>query len=124
MIDDFTPTISAFVDGEPVDPNHLAMALEDPEARAALVDFVRMRAAVRAGDPPLPASLGSLRHPPTGPLPGLRWAAVAALLILVFLAGLMAPRPWAPGRGASAEAPPAPARIEKFTPGVDWHQGN
>ena len=130
MTDDhFTPAISAFVDGEPVDVDQLAAALEDPQGRAALIDFVRMRAAMRAGEPPLPASLASLR--PTGkrPFDSLRslragWPAVAALLVLVFLAGLLAPRPWATNLDERAEAPPAPTRVERFTPGVDWHPSN
>ena len=138
---DHTDTISAFVDGESVDANHLAAALEDPAARAALVDFVRMRAAVRAGDAPLPPSLDSFRpavsERPFDSLRSLRagrfdslrslragWPAVAALLVLVFLAGLVVPRPWTPARGEATEAPPPPTRVEKFTPGVDWHQSN
>ena len=137
MIDDYTQTISAFVDGEAVDADQLAAALEHPEARAALVDFVRMRVVVGAGDAPLPASLRSLRAGPFGSLRSLRagpfgslrslragWAAVAALFVLAFLAGLVAPRPWTAARGEAAEAPPAPTRVEKFTPGVDWHQSN
>jgi len=121
---DLTPAISAFVDGEPVDPDQLAAALEDPVARAALVDFVRMRAAMRAGDPPLPPSLSSLRLPPVARVRFLQWAAVAALLVLVFLAGLALPRPWQVPPTPESDAPPAPARIEKFTPGIDWHQTN
>jgi hypothetical protein len=124
MTEDFTGTLSAFVDGETIDPDRLAAALEDPGARAAVVDFVRMRAVVRAGDQPLPASLGTFRRPPVGGLRLLRWPAVAALLVLVFLAGLAAPRPWQTAPEPSSETPPAPARIEKFTPGVDWHQSN
>ena len=124
MIDDYSHTISAFVDGEPVDPDHLAGALEDPEARAALVDFVRMRAAVRAGDPPLPTSLTTFRQRPVAGFRLLRWPAVAALLVLVFLAGLMVPRPSISGRDTGSGDPPPPTRVEKFTPGVDWHQSN
>ena len=147
---DFTPTISAFVDNEPVDPDQLAAALEDPDARAALVDFVRMRAALRAGDPPLPPSLdrmrpalspppiargslsaveGSERSESNGRAPAagrrlLRWPAVAALLILVFLAGLFAPRPGTRSLDNLGDAPPTPTRVERFTPGVDWHSSN
>ena len=123
MTDDPTSTMSAFVDGEAVDPDHLAAALEVPEARAALVDFVRMRAAVRAGDPPLPASLTAFRRSPGAGLRVVRWPAVAALLVLVFLAGLVAPRPWQTSPDVN-ETPPPPTRIEKFTPGVDWHQSS
>ena len=118
-----TDTISAFVDGEFVDPDQLATALEDPEGRATLVDFVRMRAAMRAGEQPLPASLTSLR-PTASRLRVLPWPAVAALFILVFLAGLLAPRPWAKPLDDRGDTPPAPTRVERFTPGVDWHPSN
>jgi hypothetical protein len=125
MMDDYTRTISTFVDGEPIEPDHLAEALENPGARALLVDFIRMRAAVRSGDTPLPPSLSTFRkgRPSAAGMRVLRWPAVAALLVLVFLAGLVAPRPWTRDRDEVAEAP-APTRIEKFTPGVDWHQSN
>lgn len=123
MTEDLTNTMSAFLDGESVDPNQLAAALEVPDARAALVDFVRMRAAVRAGDQPLPPSLAAFRRPPAAGLRLLRWSAVAALFALVFLAGLVAPRPWT-STGERGDAPPAPSRVEKFVPGVDWHQSN
>jgi hypothetical protein len=121
---DLTPAISAFVDGEAIDPDRLAAALEDPDARAALVDFVRMRAAMRAGEPPLPPSLSSLRLPPVARVRFLRWPAVAALLVLVFLAGLIAPRPWTRHLEEPGDAPPPPTRVERFTPGIDWHQSN
>ena len=129
MIDDFTDTISTFLDGEPVDADRLAAALEDPDARAVLVDFVRMRAVMRAGDLPLPASLKSLRSALSERSESkgarlLRWPAAAALLVLVFLAGLVAPRPWDAPVDRATDAPPAPTRVEKFTPGVDWHPSN
>lgn len=124
MTEEFTNTVSAFVDGERVDPDRLAAALEDRDARTALVDFVRMRAAVRAGDPSLPASLNTFRPARRAGWRALRWPAVAALLMLVFLAGLLVPRPWQATSAKSEIAPPAPARIEKFTPGVDWHPSN
>lgn len=127
MTEDFTGTLSAFIDGETIDPDRFGAALEDPAARAALVDFVRMRAAMRAVDQPLPASLVTFRPALGEPRESkgrvLHWPAVAALLVFVFLAGLLAPRPWKP-RTESTDAPPAPSRIEKFTPGVDWHQSN
>lgn len=123
MTDDLTDTLSSFIDGEAIDPDRFAAALEDPGARAALVDFVRMRAAVRAGDQPLPPRLAALARGRPVAARLVRWSAVAALLILVFLAGLLAPHPWRP-RSDAANAPPTPSRIEKFTPGVDWHQSN
>ena len=44
-----TETLSAFVDGETVDLDRLALALEDAEARRALVDFARLRDTARSG---------------------------------------------------------------------------
>jgi hypothetical protein len=116
-----TEVLSAFLDGESVDPAHLAAAFEDPEARAALLDFVRLREAARADSDALPASLVQLRR--SGPrYPVLRWAAAAAVLVLMFVAGLMAPQPWR--NPASGDTPPQPTRIERFEPGVDWHPGD
>ena len=118
MNEKLTEILSCFVDGEPVDPDALALALEDASARRALVDFVRLSHDVRADQTPLPASMASLRR--RVPLPHLlRWPAVAALLVIVFLAGLKFPRPAAQ---SNEETPPAPTRVEQFVPGVDWHQ--
>jgi hypothetical protein len=117
-----TEVLSAFVDGEPVEPSLLAAALDDPDARAALVDFVRFRDVARADSEVLPAALERL------PLPTrqgrvLRWAAAAAVLLLMFVAGLLAPQPWRQAPDSS-DTPPQPTRIERFEPGVDWHPGD
>jgi hypothetical protein len=117
-----TEILSALLDGEPVDPALLAASLEDADARAALVDFVRLREAARSDDSPLPASLQRLRQ--TGRSHRvIRYAAAAAVLVLMFVAGLLTPRP---GRTdpAGTDEPPQPTRVEKFEPGVDWHSGN
>jgi hypothetical protein len=118
-----TEILSALLDGEPVDADRLALTLEDASARATLVDFVRLRTVAR-DDEPVPASVSRLRRRSAAQL--LRWPAVAAALLVVFLAGWFAPRP---SRGpspssASTELPPEPARVEKFVPGVDWHSTN
>ncbi|MEX2663712.1 MAG: hypothetical protein WD227_17400 [Vicinamibacterales bacterium] len=118
MNETHTAIVSAFLDHEPVDPDALSAALDDPEARAALVDFVRLRQELgRAGDG-LPASLQTLRRRPVARTVALRWSAAAALLVLMFLAGWMAPRPG--GDASGVTAPPDPVRVEKFVPGVDW----
>lgn len=119
MNETHTAVVSAFLDNEPVDPDALGAALDDPEGRAALVDFVRLRQGLGAGTDPLPASLATLRRRPVARIAALRWSAAAALLVLVFLAGWLAPRPWT-REALSAAAPPEPARVEKFEPGVDW----
>ena len=115
-----TDMISAFLDNEPVDPDELASALEDAAGRALLVDFVRVRQAVARADDPLPASLATLRARPIARVALVRWTAAAALLLLFFLAGWMSPRPFTSADDAPESAPPAPTRVEKFVPGVDW----
>jgi negative regulator of sigma E activity len=116
MNDIHSEVVSAFLDGEPVDPDALAAALDDGATRRMLVDFVRIREASRQGDALLPASLATLRRAPLWyravPLP-----AVAALVLFVLLASWFVPRQ--PQRDTSP-APPTPARILSFEPGVDW----
>lgn len=118
-----TETLSAFVDGEPVDPVQLSAALEDADARRALVDFVRLREAARADDVPLPSSLERARRAPRSPHL-LRWTAAAAVLLLVFIAGLLTPLPAGNTGSNGVQPPPQPVRVEKFEPGVDWHPGD
>jgi hypothetical protein len=109
-----TETFSALLDGERVDLAELAAALEDPEARAALLDFAQLRHAAQAADGALPSSLERLR-PRRRQV--RRWPAIAAVLVLTFLAGLASPRPW----DAEDHDPPEPTRVERFEPGIDWH---
>ena len=118
MTQTHTEVLSAFCDGAVVDPDLLASALDDPRARAALVDFARLRAAVTSSQP-LPASLARLR-PAVVRRPQL-WAAIAgaaAMLVLVALSFALLPRTWF-SRGMS-DAPPAPTRVVRYEPGVDW----
>lgn len=110
-------TLCALLDQELVDPEALETALDDPEARAALVDFVRMRRDVTGNPEPLPDSLLTLRRASLGGL-AIRWSAAVALLVLVFLAGWMLPRTIEPD--GQDDGPPQPVRVEKFVPGVDW----
>ena len=118
-----TETLSAFVDGEAVDLTQLAAALADADARRALVDFVRLREAARSDATRLPPSLGHLRQArAAGQF--RRWAAAAAVLLLVFMAGLMTPAPWDNADSNGVQPPPEPVRVEKFQPGIDWHPGD
>jgi hypothetical protein len=77
--------LSALIDREPVDPDVLARVLEEPEGRAMLVDFVRVRAAVNADEPEEAAreqAPGSgLPAPGSGPveLPDPAWGRASAL---------------------------------------------
>jgi len=118
MTEDHIETMSALWDGEAVDPDALAGALADPAARAALVDFARLRADVRSDAEPFPASLSALRRENS------RWlntrvpvGAVAALLLLMLFAGWLLPRP---PLAQSPAGPPEPTRTIRFEPGVDW----
>ena len=111
--------LSALIDREPVDPETLARVLDEPEARAMLVDFVRVRAALDTDEEEAPArdaAPGSgLR--PAGRSRGSRWLrAAAAFLLLAAGAGGGA---WVE-RYVSRERPPQPTRVVKLTPGVDW----
>jgi hypothetical protein len=118
-----TETLSAFVDGEPVDLERLSAALDDAEARRALLDFVRLRELARSDTSPLPASLGQ-RRKASAKVHLVRFAAAAAVLLLVFIAGLLTPTPWEDGDSSGVQPPPQPVRVERFEPGVDWHPGN
>jgi hypothetical protein len=118
MNDIHSEVVSTFLDGEPVDPDALAVALEDGATRLMLVDFVRIREAARQGDAALPASLETLRRAPIWrrvvPLP-----AVAALVLFVLLASWFAPRA---ARVDGPPEPPTPTRTIAFEPGVDWQE--
>ena len=121
MNETHTSVLSAFCDGEPVDPDAFAAALADSLAREALVAFVRVRRAVQTGpEQMLPASLAVMRRPQpplwrmSVPLP-----AVAALILLLLLGAWMLPRPAAPP-APSSETPPTSTRVVKYVPGVDW----
>jgi hypothetical protein len=97
--------LSALLDREPVDPDRLAALLERPEARALLVDFVRLRAALHpeAGDAQ-PVSSTPVRPRRTVARPLFQIAAAVLLVALGALAGARL----TPGDG---DAPPEPTRV-------------
>jgi hypothetical protein len=105
--------LSALIDREPVDPDVLARVLEDTENRKLLVDFVRLRMATTADEPPLtkwrPPAINVERRSYVQS----RWARVAALLLLVISAA---------GAGAGIDRfvrerrPPTPSRTVRFDP--------
>jgi negative regulator of sigma E activity len=122
--------LSAFLDGEDVDPGALADALTDPAAREVLRDFALVRSAVRE-DPDRPGSAFytrmeralSTERPATGwwrrtvPIPA---PALAAMLVVGVLLGTWAVRPLRVGSGPRIDRPPEPDRIIEFVEGVDW----
>jgi hypothetical protein len=61
-IDEQHVVLSALVDREPVDPEALATALEDPAGRRALVDFIRLRVELQRDD----AGAGEVGGTPAG----------------------------------------------------------
>ena len=116
--------VSAFVDGEPVDPAALAEALAAPGARELLLDFVRLRVALADQADPPAAFVESMRAR-LAQAPGaaafrrpLRLAAAAAVAVLALLGVRDLQR-----RVRSADGPPPAARVIRFEPGVDWHPG-
>jgi hypothetical protein len=106
--------LSALIDREPVDPDLLAEALDDPAGRAELVDFVRLR--VRVAD-----ELGddAFGVPPSAPRPSAvkRWLLRAAFVLLPLGCGA-AGGAWF--MAYSESRPPTPTRVMQFVAGVDW----
>jgi hypothetical protein len=116
-----------------VDPDVLARVLEEPDGRALLVDFVRLRAAVNAdeddeaarhpaagyrlplagqrADSPLMAH--GARPPVPGRSRGSRWLRVAAVFLL--LATGAGSGAWVE-RYVSRERPPEPDRVVRLDP--------
>jgi hypothetical protein len=118
MSETHTEILSAFCDGEAVDPDLFAAALADPRGRDALVDFARLRAAVTSSHP-LPASLAQLR--PAAHRRLQLWAAMsgaAAMLVLIAITFALLPRTWI--TRDSGDTPPSPTRVVRYEPGVDW----
>jgi hypothetical protein len=102
--------LSALLDREPVDPGRLAALLERAEARALLVDFVRLRSVlyVEAAD----ARIAPAMVPPRGRTVARPLFQIAAAILLVALGALASWR-LAPGDG---DAPPEPTRVVRLVP--------
>jgi hypothetical protein len=119
--------LSAFVDGEPVDPGALTDALMAPGGREALVAFARLRADIGADD-----SRPSTRfyREMQRRLGGKRWRGWtswhalrrAAALVVLGLAGLGVNDLVTRLRDSRSDEPPRATRVLRFTPGVDWKE--
>lgn len=115
--------LSALIDREPVDADVLARVLEQSQARALLVDFVRVRAMLscetrRAEDvdvlgerPATAGKRGWLAHTRRG------WARAAGIVMVA--AGGIAGGVWLAERQPDA-LPPRPSHVIPFERGVDW----
>ena len=112
MKSDHAELLSALIDREPVDPDVLAAALDDPEARQALVAFARVRAELHAPAPGESEWLASHHVARTAPPWRQSWrlAAAAALLAAGVAAGVFAER------YAAADRPPVPTRVVQLDP--------
>jgi hypothetical protein len=112
MTTDHAELFSALMDREPVDPDALARALEDAEARRALVEFATVRQALHT---PVPGEAEWIarqpqRRAPTPRRERWRLAAAAALLAAGLGAGVVAERYRAEQR------PPEPTRVVQLDP--------
>lgn len=112
--------LSAFLDGETVDPDALALALAHPGARTLLADFLKLRAATDDGGA-LPPSLTRLRASRVA-----IWSARVPLPVAVMLALLVGAASFALSDRTSGDAqrPPTATRAVRFEPGVDWQTVN
>jgi len=111
MTTDDREVLSALVDRESVDADILARVLETPVNRQLLVDFVRLRTALRdettdQDAPARPQATGrSLSH-------GLLRSAAAIALVGLGLAG----GAWWAGEAIDSPAAPTPSRVVQLTP--------
>jgi hypothetical protein len=104
--------LSALLDREPVDPDALAAILERAEARALLVDFVRLRTVLQPDGLDAPA-VTSRTLPQTAPrTPAKAMLQLAAAILLVAL-GALAGHQLSP---ADVEPPPEPTRVVPLVP--------
>jgi hypothetical protein len=117
--------LSALIDREPVDPDSLAVVLEEPEARKLLVDFLRLRVLVSAdsqpeGDVAPGASTsvrGRVRDRNWHRLLDARWARAGAAVLLVsagVAAGVLL------GGDSASPGPPPPSNVIRLQRGTDW----
>ncbi len=129
MNDEYTEILSAFVDGETVDPRELAGALQESGGVDSLREFAELRAGVQdlqdrpgaefyaameqALSPARDSEPWWRRFVPI-PAPALAAAAVAAVAALAWIGT------FGPSTTDLAGRPPEPDRIVHFEPGVDW----
>ena len=112
MTTDHAALFSALMDREPVDPEALARALDDAEARRALVEFATVRPGSTRRRRARPSGWRGRRDGPRRTPRRDRWrlVAAAALLVAGLGAGVVAERYRAQQR------PPEPTRIVQLDP--------
>ncbi len=129
MIEDPAELLSAFLDGENVEPVALAEALSSPGAREALRDYALLRARVRADTvspgaafyEAMERALGSERRARFWEWSWIRVPAPAFAALVVTALGLGIWAGFGLQRGTKGnETPPRPDRVVRFETGVDW----
>lgn len=118
--------VSAFVDGEPVDPALLGEAVASEEGRTLLLDAMLLRAAaalepsedLQGLDRRVLHAIVAAERPR---LPAPLWTAAAAAVLVVALGigAVLRLRSW-----GATDAPPPATRQVAFTYGVDWREGS
>lgn len=102
--------LSAFLDGESVDPVELEEALTDTDGRALLIDLVALRQLVDEGSGPGRHDTAARRHAPRR-MRALSAAAIVLASILGYAIGQIQ-------EPATGDAPPVPSRVVRVT--TDW----
>jgi hypothetical protein len=123
MDTDVKEVLSAFVDGERIEPVELASALGEPGGLEALIDFVRLRATLADDSRPSARFVQEMRKrlegDPSRHLPHpLRLVAAAAVLALAALGVLDLGRRLGPED--EPDQPPPVTRVIRYEPGIDW----
>lgn len=123
--------LSAFLDGEEVEPTALAEALTTPGARETLRDFALLRAGIQDDDEaPGAEAYRSIRGQLAAAERVSWWRraipvpvpAVAASVVLALALAFWAGASFRPVATAEVEEPPTPDRVVRYQPGVDWHE--
>lgn len=123
MREDFE-VLSALLDGDAVDVGQLETVLEDPEGHRVFVDFVKIRQAATndAAAPRQEFYEGVARDLTLNQSVrkrGLPFPLAAAAVLLAMLLGSILDLNFI-RQDRAAAAPPEPARVLRFEPGVDW----
>jgi hypothetical protein len=127
---DLHDAIAAFVDGERVDQDRLKEALADPAGRDYLVDLLALRELVNAEGAALGGRPVPVRDVARSRINRLSWIAAAAMLAIGTFGGYVAgmrsvdrARPSTPVVVERAPlAAPAPTRVIRLEPGVNWEE--
>ena len=116
--------LSALLDGEAIEPDELARALEVPDAREALRDYALIRGEIvhDAGDPGPGLFEAMEPHLAASERRRTWWPATAAAVVALLVWGVWAESDRLLEALRRMEGPPTATRILRFVPGQDWHE--